>query len=207
MEREELDQEIENLRYPWLRNLFFVVLYAAILIFLWHFPTEGGRQFFQNLLWGIVYILAGLAVVGGAVLVFMLILPAFPEEEEDEEYDEYDEYDEDEEYDDEDAYFPLIDREDFRELLESITADEMRLVEGRSLAVPALQDPQRAEMVLDILRDMVDEADDPGTLVVDRLTGVIMVEGEDDKQAAARLLRDVRTRLRREGIKVRQPRC
>ncbi len=200
MEREELDQEIEVLRYPWLRNLFFVVLYAAILIFLWHFPTEGGRQFFQKLLWGIVYILAGLAVVGGAVLVFMFILPAFPEEEEDEEYDEYEEYDEDED-------FSLIDQEGFRELLESLTADEMRVVEGRSVAVPALQDPQRAEMVLDILRDMVDTADDPGTLVADRHTGVIMVEGEGDEQATARLLRDVRTRLRREGIKVRQPRC
>ncbi len=203
MEREELDQEIEVLRYPWLRNLFFVVLYAAILIFLWHFPTEGGRQFYQNLLRGIVYILAGLAVGGGAVLVFMFILPAFPEEEGDEEYDEDDEYDE---YDgDED--FPLIDREDFLELLESLTVDEMRVVEGRSVAVPALQDPQRAEMVLDILRDMVDAADDPGTLVADRHTGVIMVEGEGDEQATARLLRDVRTRLRREGIKVRQPRC
>ena len=203
MEREDFEQGNEIQHYPWLRNLFFVVLYAAIVIFLWHFPTEGGRQFFQNLLRGIVYILAGLAVVGVALLLFMFILPVFPgmeEDEEEEDDDEYEEYDEDE-------GFPLIDQEDFLELLESLTADELRLVEGRSVAVPALQDPQRAEMVLDILHDMVDETDDQGTLIADRHTGVIMVEGKGDEQAAARLLRDVRTHLRREGIKVRQPRC
>ena len=201
MEQEDFEQGNEAQHYPWLRNLFFVVLYVAILIFLWHFPTEGGRQFFQNLLRGIVYILAGLAVVGSAVLVFMLILPVFPGMEEDEEEDdEYEEYDEDED-------FPLIDREDFRELLESLTADEMRLVEGRSVAVPALLHPEHAEEIWDILSDVIDTADEPCALIVDERAGIITIDGKEDEQVTTRLARDIRNRLREGGMSVRKPRC
>jgi hypothetical protein len=71
----ETYENIEAYRYPWIRNLFFVVLYVALLIFLWHFPAPAVRAFMRNLLQGLLYLLAGLALVGISVLLFIEILP------------------------------------------------------------------------------------------------------------------------------------
>ena len=67
---EKSSTEQKTYRYPWARALMIVVLYGALLVFLWHFPTPGGRTFFQSLFKGFLYVIAGLALVAVTVFSF-----------------------------------------------------------------------------------------------------------------------------------------
>jgi hypothetical protein len=70
-----MEQENETYRYPWARNLFFVVLYIGLLFFLWHFPVQSVRLFFRDLMGGFLYLLAGLAILAVTALLVLSLLP------------------------------------------------------------------------------------------------------------------------------------
>jgi hypothetical protein len=69
------EEMVETYRYPLLRNLFLLVLYVAFLIFLWHFPAPLIRDFFRTLFQSLLYVLAGVVLVGLTVLLFFTLLP------------------------------------------------------------------------------------------------------------------------------------
>ena len=106
-----MNRETETYHYPWARNLFLVVLYVGILVFLWHFPLEGTRAFFRELMGGFLYLFAGLILLGVTALLIFSLLPAAPAEA--------------------DAGF------DF----EALEDEEAFALEGLTLGVPAVRDP------------------------------------------------------------------
>ena len=73
---EEAPLAKQRARYPWSRALMMVVIYGALMIFLWHFPTSGGRTFFQGIFRAFLHIGAGLVLVGITAL-FLFFFP-FP---------------------------------------------------------------------------------------------------------------------------------
>lgn len=173
-----MEQETETYRYPWLRTLFLLVLYAALLIFLWYFPTETGRRFFRTLFEGFLYVGAGLVLVGITFLLFVFIMPVLPSPEvEDEE-----------------------DLEDFP--LEVFPLD---VVEARSLAIPALLEPANAATVWDLLLEVSEQFGDLVIITVDEETGIVSVTAPD-RSMATRMVRSIRKYMQRSGFTVRKPR-
>jgi hypothetical protein len=144
-----MEQNEDRYRYPWLRNLFFVVLYVALLIFLWHFPLEGPQIFLRNLMRGFLYLLAGLVVLGATALVVLAILP--PAEEE------------------------LVSNSDFEPFMDG----EMLMLSGYALGVPVLTDSARAEDVWLALERFQAQTEEPSTLIIDERTGVLMLAADE----------------------------
>ena len=182
MKKKDSGQNVH--RYPWLRALMMIVLYGALLFFLWNFPTPGGRAFFQNLLGGFLYLACGLALLGVTV-VFLLLFPfppflslpvagglgAPPDDlfMEDEDEDEW----------------------------------EGSLFLGRSLLIPTFK--SRSEEIWAILEELDDDLQPDCTLVADPEGGVIAVTVENAEEARS-VIREIRSRLKAAGIGVRSPR-
>ncbi len=150
-----MEQENETYRYPWARNLFFVVLYVGLLIFLWRFPVESMRVFFRDLMGGFLYLVAGLILLGVTVLLVITLMP------------------------------PVFDDSEVGIGFDEFEDEDILTVEGRVLGVPALRDPLKVGEAWDSLRAFQENTDVPTALVVDERAGVIMIfsaEGWGDPQ-------------------------
>ena len=177
---EKSSTEQKAYRYPWARALMFVVLYGALLVFLWHFPTPGARAFFQTLFKGFLYVIAGLALVA-VTAIFFLFFPLPPVSEKrmgdlvDDVYDE--------------------DDNDFHSAV----------VPVRSLMVAAFKsaevEPRIWEMLYRLQRDYEFDYD----ILADPSTGIIAVVDEDEEEAEY-ILDEIRSHLKAAGIAVRSPR-
>ena len=144
-----MEQKNETYRYPWARNLFFVVLYIGLLIFLWHFPIQNVRLFFRDLMGGFLYLLAGLAILAlTAFLVFSLMPPA-------------------------------LDDPNMGVDFEALEDQEVFALDGEVLGVPALRDPGKAEKVWETLRAFQDTIEISMALIIDERAGVVMVSSDD----------------------------
>lgn len=169
-----MEQDNETYRYPWLRNLFLLVLYVAFLIFLWHFPLEGVQLFFRDLMHGFLYLIAGLVLAGVTVLLFLLFVPPIPEYE-----DTYDEED--------DAFLD----------------EGMVVLSGYSLGIPQLRDLSQADAIWEALRDFEESTADESVLIVDEQAGTVMLSAENI-WAADELLHELSRHLVDAGIKVKR---
>jgi hypothetical protein len=177
-----LDQKSEAqapYRYPWARALMILVLYGALLVFLWHFPTPGIRSFFRNLLGGVLYLLAGVGLLI-VTFIFVMLFPLPP--------------------------LPLpADNAD----VEWEDEDGVALggvYPARSLLVPDFKLPEVEPEVWDILYEIEDEMQPASVISADAYTGIISVAEGSEGPAANALLNEIRSRLRRAGISVRVPR-
>lgn len=178
---EKPSTEQEPYRYPWARALMIVVLYGALLIFLWHFPTPGGRVFFQTLFKGFLYVIAGLVLVAITVIFFLLFpIPFVPEKLKNGLED--------------DAY-PDDDRDDF---VGAVSA-------ARSLLVPAFKTPEAEPRVWETLYAFERDYQPDCEILADAFTGVIAIT-EDDEEETEYILDEIRSRLKAAGIAVRNPR-
>lgn len=171
------EETVEPYRYPWARSLFLVVLYAAFLVFLWFFPVQNLRSFFQRLLIGFVYAGAALVVVIITFFTFTAVLPPIPAPEEDA----------DEVWDGAEAGPDVL--------------------SGYAMAVPALMDPYKAERVWQIIDEIALDTTTFATITVDERTGIITVTDEVFEQDVEHLVHDIRARLREAHLSVRKPRC
>ncbi|MCD4738132.1 MAG: hypothetical protein K8R89_02590 [Anaerolineae bacterium] len=180
--------EEQDYSYPWLRNLFLVVLYAGALIFLWHFPVEGVRQFVQELFRGFGYLLAGLLLMGITLFLLLFIAPSSPSEEE--------EVEEDEDLFEDGGWMP----EDFEALLGTLNG--VGLFEGYTVGVPALSDPEQADRIWEILYQVQEQFGERGTIVVDQGMGMIALSSSDGGRD---LFRAVKSELRKAHIQTRKP--
>jgi hypothetical protein len=178
---EKPSTEQKAYRYPWARALMIIVLYGALLVFLWHFPTPGGRAFFQALFKGILYVLAGLALVAVTVVFFLFFpLPFVPEKLKDELGDDAS--------------------------LDDVQGDFAGAVlPARSLMVPAFKSPEVEPRIWETLYAFEREYQLESDILADAYTGVIAVT-EDDEEEAEYILDEIRSRLKAAGIAVRNPR-
>lgn len=157
-----------------------VVLYGALLVFLWHFPTPGGRAFFQTLFRGFLYVFAGLALVAVTVIFFLFFpLPPVPEKQQDDLVD--------------DAY-----AEDDDEFTGAVLS-------ARSLMVPSFKSPQFESQVWETLYAFEQEYQPATDILADPNTGIIAVD-DDDEEEATYILDEIRARLKAAGIATRSPR-
>ena len=169
----------EVYHYPWLRTVMIIVVYGALMVFLWHFPSTGGRTFFRTLFRGLLYVFAGVGVVGVTLLLLLFVLPSVslpPEEDGD---------DEDEDY---------VDAEDI--FIETVFP-------ARAIVVPAFRNPETEPRVWETLYELEEELG--GVILADAYSGVVAVTegGADDETYNIRVIRE---RLRRAGIASRKPR-
>lgn len=179
MEKSSTEQKVY--RYPWARALMLVVLYGALLIFLWHFPTPGGRAFFQALFKGFLYVIAGLALIGVTAIFFLFFpLPPVPEKLKDDLVD--------------DAYADEND-DDF------VGA----VVPVRSLMVTAFKSPEVEPRIWEILYTLQRDYQFDYDILADPSTGIVAVVDEDEEEAEY-ILDEIRSRLKAAGIAVRTPR-
>ena len=177
----EKSTETKAYRYPWARALMLVVLYGALLVFLWHFPTPGGRAFFQTLFKGFLYVIAGLALVAvTAIFVLFFPLPPVPEKLKDDLAD--------------DAYID----EDGDEFVGDV-------LPARSLMAPAFKSPEVEPRIWEILFAFQNEYGGDFDILADAYTGIIAIVEEDEEEAAY-VLDEIRSRLKAAGIAVRSPR-
>ena len=180
MVNEEDYNNEETYRYPWARSLFLVVLYVAFLIFLWHFPLEGPRAFFQTLLQGFLYILVGLGLTLLSLILLMFILPPPPMSAED--------------MSDENAF------------LDDELEDEWvhLLTYGRALFVPGLSQPQKTQEAWHVLDEIIREIDPVCCITLDNKSEIIAITGEDVEEAQM-IFDEIRHRLHEIGLKPRKP--
>ncbi|HOU14240.1 MAG TPA: hypothetical protein PKZ84_14115 [Anaerolineae bacterium] len=171
----------KSYHYPWARALMIVVLYGALLIFLWHFPTPGGRAFFQALFRGFLYIFAGLALVL-VTIIFFMFFPLPPQQRKPDE-----EFVTDDEDDDTDE------------------AGWGGVFTARSLLVPAFKNPEVESRVWDILYDLEGELNPNCVIAADARSGIITIT-DGDVGETDYVLEEIRSHLRRAGIAVRSPR-
>ncbi|HOT90027.1 MAG TPA: hypothetical protein PLJ78_01590 [Anaerolineae bacterium] len=155
-----------------------IVLYGALLVFLWHFPTPGGRAFFQSLFRGFLYILAGLALVI-VTFIFFLFFPLPPQRAS---ADQNVDTEEDEDFDEEEG--------------------EGGIYSARTLLVPSFKNADVEARVWDILYDLEGELNPDCIIAADARSGIIMVT-DDDEEEADYILHEIRTRLKKAGIAVR----
>jgi hypothetical protein len=176
MQDDRLDVDVRPRKpYPWARALLVIVLYISLLLFLWHFPTNGVRLFFRNLIAGFGYVVAGLALIGLTVGVFFLIPP------------------------------PLIVRgvgEEEAAPTEDVEVGCVRL--GRVLMVPAIRQGDRMLEIWDLLDNLLADLDSKGTFVIDQKVGAVTVVGDDDEDVET-LLDEAYARLQEEGFRARFP--
>lgn len=178
---EKSSTEQKAYRYPWARALMIVVLYGALLVFLWHFPTPGGRAFFQTLFKGFLYVIAGLVLVAITIIFFLLFpIPHVPKKLKNGLED--------------DAY-PGDDRDVF------VGA----ILSARSLLVPAFKSPQFESHVWETLYAFEQEYQPETDILADPYTGIIAVN-DDDEEEATYILNEIRSRLKAAGIATRSPR-
>jgi len=180
---EESSTEQKTYRYPWARALMIVVLYGALLVFLWHFPTPGGRAFFQSLFKGFLYIFAGLALIGVTV-VFVLFFPIPPVPEKKKNAFLDDGYSV--EYEDGDDYPGSV-------------------YSMCSLMAPTFKNPGVEQRVWEILYSIERDEEFGCDIFADLESGVIAVSDEDEEEASY-VLDEIRSRLKAAGIAVRSPR-
>jgi hypothetical protein len=172
-----------------------LVLYGALLVFLWHFPIPAVETFFRNLMRGFLYILAGLVLVLITVLVFLFFpFPPLPEawvegiegmEEGGNEWeeDEYAEWDEE---------FPIPDVDITSMLARTLKLSNYRLAEHENI-------------IWEILDEVMITSDAMAFVAFDPMPGVITVTDLDPEETNE-LLAKIRERLKDEGFKVRTPR-
>jgi len=171
-----------------------IVLYGALLIFLWHFPIPAVATFFRNLMRGFLYIFAGLGLV---LITFLVLLffpfPSVPEawmegmEEGMGEWDE-DEY-EDEEWDEE---FPIPDVDITSMLARSLKLSNYRLADHENI-------------IWEILDEVMITSDAMAFVAFDPMPGVITVTDLDPEETNE-VVGEIRDRLTDAGFKVRTPR-
>ncbi len=175
MTTEKNNPDIQH--YPWARALLVVVLYGALLVFLWHFPTEGGRTFFQGLFRGFLYVLAGLALVGITLLFFIFLpLPARLIRDIDKETD-----------------VSETDQED--EGVEVVNS-------GRAFMIPGLKNAEAA--VWEMLYAIEEDFKPTAAICLDTQSGVLIVT-DDDPEEADFLIEEIRVRLRDLKLAMRSP--
>ena len=178
---EKSSTEQKAYRYPWARALMFIVLYGALLVFLWHFPTPGGRAFFQALFKGFLYVIAGLALIGVTAIFFLFFpLPPVPEKLRDGLADDVYNDEEDDDFDD-------------------------TISPARSLMVPAFKSSDVEPHVWEILYALEHEYQPDCDILADAYTGIIAVSEEDEEETDY-ILSEIRSRLKAAGIAVRNPR-
>jgi hypothetical protein len=172
------EEEFESYRYPWARSLFLVVLYAALIVFLWFFPLPALQSFFQRLLMGFLYAGAALVIVIITFVTFTAVLPpiSMPEDTVDEVWEE------------DNGAGPDV-------------------LSGYAIAVPALMDPGKAEVVWQIIDEVAMDTTTFATITVDEGTGIISVTDEVFESNVGDLVHDIRMRLRDARLNVRKPRC
>jgi hypothetical protein len=170
--------------YPWLRTVMLIVVYGALMVFLWHFPSEGGRTFFRTLFRGLLYVLAGVGVVGVTLVLLLFVLPSLPvpPEEEDEDWNDEEDWD-DEDYEDEGVYISTV-------------------IPARSLYVSAFKKRETEPQVWNVLYELEDELE--CIILADAFSGIIAVT-EVGGAAANDNIRMIRERLKRAGFSVRNP--
>ena len=175
------EETAENEHYPWARALMIIVLYGALLIFLWYFPTEGGREFFQKLFNGFLYGLAALVLIAVTVVVFLSFpIPSFLRIEV------------------ETLEEPLEEDEDA-----TVAPEFFRTVfPGRVVMVPALREPEREAEVWSVLYEVKDEFEPVSSVLVDAKSGIIGVLDEEPGEAGF-LMAEIQQRLVAADIAVR----
>jgi hypothetical protein len=183
--------EEARMPYPWARALMIVVLYGALMIFLWLFPTPGGQAFFQRLFTGFLYIFAGLLLVGVTLLaILMFPFPRIPwlSSALDEMEDEVEAYDPAEEafVDDIEDYWP-------------------GLLMANTVLVPTFRKPDGAITVWTVLEELEETLKLDTLILADPKSGVIAVTSSDAADAAD-MMHELRERLEEQGIKSRLPR-
>ncbi len=169
-----MDQNEDTYRYPWLRNLFLLVLYVALLIFLWHFPLEGARLFFRVLMRGFLYLIAGLILAGGSVLLFLLFAPPLSEYENMEDED-----------------------------IDAFLDEGMVLLPGHSLGIPQLRNPAQAQVVWEVLSEFENSTSEESVLIVDEQAGIVILSAEIAWEADE-LLHQLSRHLVDAGFKVKR---
>ncbi|HQE92722.1 MAG TPA: hypothetical protein PLH19_08230 [Anaerolineae bacterium] len=172
--------EAKTYHYPWARALMVLVLYGALLVFLWHFPTPGGRAFFQTLFRGFLYVLAGLGLVAVTVIFFLF----FP--------------------------LPQQWNRKIEALNAGAEGDYEAeeglggVFTARSLLIPAFKSPDVESRVWDILYDLESELDPDCVIAADARSGIITIT-DDDEEETDYILREIRSRLKSADIAVRSP--
>jgi hypothetical protein len=177
---EKSSAEQKTYHYPWARALMLVVLYGALLVFLWHFPTPGGRAFFQTLFKGFLYVIAGLALVAvTAIFVLFFPLPPMPEKRADGLAGDA--------YDEDGDYF------------------HSAVVPVRSLMVPTFKSTDVEPRIWEILYTLQRDFEFDYDILADPSTGIVAVVNEDEEEAEY-ILDEIRSNLKAAGIAVRSPR-
>lgn len=174
-----IPSDLEPYRYPWARSLMLLVVYGALMVFLWHFPTAGGRAFFRDLFRGLLTVAAGVAVVGVTALVFLFILPAPAIPPDDDTF-----------YDDEESLD--YDSQDFGHILTA-----------RAIMVSALKKRETEPLVWEVLSEMEEVLD--CVILGDAYTGIVAVS-EDRAETDTYNVQQIIARLKAAGIAVRRPR-
>jgi len=178
---EESSTEQKTYRYPWARALMIVVLYGALLVFLWHFPTPGGRAFFQSLFKGFLYIFAGLALIGVTV-VFVLFFP-----------------------------IPPVPGKVKNEFMDDVYVDEAEneyfggVFSMRALIAPTFKNPDVEPRVWEVLYSIERDGELGCEIFADADTGIIAVSGAHEEETEYSLSK-IRSHLKAAGIAVRSPR-
>ena len=189
-----IPEEQERHGYPWAKALMILVLYGALLVFLWHFPIPVAETFFRNLMRGFLYILAGLVLILITVLAFLFFpFPPLPESwtEGMEDMDEWDE--DEEEFGEWDEEFQVPVPEGMTSML------------ARSLKLGNYRLADHESVVWDILDEVIVTSNVLALVAFDPMPGVITVTDLDPDETN-KLLAEIRNRLTDEGFKVRTPR-
>lgn len=178
MTTEKNDPDVSP-RYPWARALLVVVLYGALLVFLWHFPTEGGRTFFQSLFKGFLYVLAALALVGITLLFFIFLpLPA--------------------------RLFKSIDTEADDAEADQEGEDVAVVNSGRAFMIPGLKAAENEAAVWEMLYAIEEDFKPAAAICLDAQSGVLTVT-DDDPEEADFVIEEIRVRLRDLKLTMRPP--
>lgn len=184
-------------RYPWLQALLVLALYGGLLALLWYFPIASVRPFFQTLLRGFGYFMAGL-VLFLITLLFVILFPfsgvseTAPKSAGRNEADDAD----DDDADDDDADDDAADDDD--------SGEWQSLFTGRSLMIPELMTPEQSK-VWDVLYAFESELDPECIISVDAGSGIVTVI-EDDENDVTDLIQELQLRLSQAGITPRPPR-
>ena len=183
----------ERRGYPWAKALMIIVLYGALLVFLWHFPIPAVETFFRNVMRGFLYIFAGLGLVLITFITLLLFpFPSLPESWT-EGMDEWDEEDyEEEDYEEWDEGLP-------------IPIPDMTSMLARSLKLSNYRLADHEDVVWEILDDVIITSDAMAFVAFDPMPGVITVTDLDPEETNE-LVAKIRERLKDEGFKVRTPR-
>ncbi len=177
--------------YPWAKALMIIVLYGALLVFLWHFPIPAVETFFRNVMRGFLYIFAGLVLILLTILAFLFFpIPPLPESwtEGMDEWDEED-YDEDE----------------YEEWDEELPIPDMTSMLARSLKLSNYRLADHEDVVWDVLDDVIMTSDAMAFVAFDPMPGVITVTDLAPEETNE-LIGEIRGRLEAAGFKVRTPR-